>query len=322
MNAWVELKSNYDKQRDLGGLDDRNYELALKQADRGEMQALVQSRIYGANGMPVDLTRAQKLIADSDLPPQMKLDLEREITTARKNYANQDILNFANRMAKGEAIDGNDFYSQYMGEAELAAAREEINQATPTTPEQEARFYLDTMAAIDEFDPEKAKDRDPVEVLKMAKAALGIRKSPPHLRNLLAEKMQAKMAGTESKSIVADGEKRARTMLLEIVRGKEAEFFEGTGEKKALKKGMENKWMDFQQKVFNLEGEVNRRIQDVQDTQKINQIVQDVLGADYTAVKKRAYMPEPSSGFVPNDNEEMANPLVPRYDYRQIDLGF
>ena len=297
--SWIKLKENYDQQKALGGLDEANYDLAQKQAEMGELQALVQSRIYGSNGVPVDLERAKTIIQKSDLTPQVKADLELEVSRARTRYANQDIIAFADRMAKGEAIDGNDFMSPYMGEAELAETRAKINEAAPVTPEQEARFYLDTMTAIDDFDPEKAKERDPAEVVKMAKAALGIRKSPPHLRNLLAETMQAKMSNSESKGIVADGEKRARSMLLEIVKGKEAEFFQGEGAEKKIKPGKESEWMKFQQRVFGLETQVSDRIKDVKDTQKIDQIVSDVLGADYTSVKKSAYMPAPQSGFGP-----------------------
>ena len=36
MNAWQDLKSNYDQQRDLGGFVGKNYERAQKQAERGE----------------------------------------------------------------------------------------------------------------------------------------------------------------------------------------------------------------------------------------------------------------------------------------------
>ena len=315
--SWIKLKENYDQQKALGGLDEANYDLAQKQAEMGELQALVQSRIYGNNGVPVDLERAKTIIEKSDLTPQVKADLESEVSRARTRYANQDIIAFADRMAKGEAIDGNDFMSPYMGEAELAETRAKINEAVPVTPEQEARFYLDTMTAIDDFDPEKAKERDPAEVVKMAKAALGIRKSPPHLRNLLAETMQAKMSNSEGDGIVADGEKRARSMLLEIVKGKEAEFFEGTGAEKKIKPGKESEWMKFQQRVFGLESQVSDRIKDVKDTQKIDQIVSDVLGADYTSVKKSAYMPAPQSGFGPlriNDNEETNLSLFPSFN--------
>lgn len=303
-NAWIELKGIYNKKKELGEIDQRTHELKIKQADSGETQALIQSRITGADGLPIDLERARTLIEKSDLTPEVKANLEVEVSRARSRYANQDLIAFADRMAKGEAIDGNDFTSPYMGEAELAETRAKINEAVPVTPEQEARFYLDTMTAIDDFDPKKAKERDPAEVVKMAKAALGIRKSPPHLRNLLAETMQAKMSNNQGKGIVADGEKRARSMLLEIVKGKEAEFFQGVGAEKKIKTGKESDWMKFQQRVFNLESEVSNRIKDVKDTQKIDQIVSDVLGADYTSVKKSAYMPAPQSGFGPMNRLE------------------
>jgi hypothetical protein len=332
MNAWQELKANYDQQRDLGGLVGKNYERAQKQTERGEIESLVKARIHGSDGLPVDLTRAKKIIDGSDLTPQTKLELENEIVSARNRYANQDLISFANRMAKGEAIDGEDFNSQYMGEAELAETRAKINEAVPVTPDQEARFYLDTMTAIDEFDPEKAKERDPAEVVKMAKAALGIRKSPPHLRNLLAETMQAKLSGSAAKTIVAQGEAKARDMLLEIVKGQEAEYFQGDGADKKLNPAKAGEWMKFQQKIFNLQADIYERIKDVKDTGTIDKIVQDALQADYVKVKKQQRYTPSGSGFskevpatefdgayrIPMPKEgpfvPMKNPFLPSFD--------
>jgi len=325
--SWLSLKSNYDQQHKLGGLDDENYNLALKQADMGELQSLVTTRINGTDGLPVDLGRARKLISESDLTPQVKAQLENDVSMARKRYANQDIINFTNRIANGEAIDGNDFSSQYMESGELSETRAKINEVVPVTAEQEARFYLDTMAAIDEFDAVRAKEGDSGEIVKMAKAALGIRKAPPHLRNLLAATMQLKMSGSEDKSIIADGEKTARDMLLQIVKGKEAEFFTGSGADKKLNPAKASEWMKFQQRIFDRMGEVSRRIKDVKDTKNINQIVSDVLGEDYVKVKKSVYIPAAQSGFGPMarpnpDNPDMDMSLLPIPDYKSIQLGF
>lgn len=304
LSAWVELEQNYNRQKELGALTGKEHARGIKQVTAGAEKAIIRSRINGWEGLPVDLTEAKRLIQSSkELSPQDRMELEYEADKARNRYANQDLINFANRMSKGEAVSGDDFTSQYMGEAELAEARAKINEATPTTPEQQAAFYLETMNIIDNFDPVKAKENDFNEMVKVSKAALAIRKAPPHLRDMLSDAMQAKLSGSESKGIVADGEKTARSMLLDIVKGKEAEFFEGTGENKKLIDSKKSEWMAFQQRVFDLQVKVAERIKDVKDTTKINQIVSDVLGADYTAVKKNAYMPAPQSGFVPTRPE-------------------
>lgn len=297
MNAWQDLKANYDQQRDLGGFVGKNYERAQKQAERGEVESLVKARIHGSDGLPVDLTRAKKLIDGSDLTPQTKLELENEIVSARNRYANQDLISFVNRMAKGEAIDGEDFNSQYMGEAELASAREKINEATPTTPEQQASFYLETMKLIDEFDPVQAKENDYSEMVKVSKAALAIRKAPPHLRDMLSDAMQAKLSGTAAKTIVSQGEAKARDMLLEIVKGQEAEYFQGEGADKKLNPAKAGEWMKFQQKVFSLQADIYERIKDVKDTKTIDKIVQDALNPEYVKVKKQQRYTPSGSGF-------------------------
>jgi len=297
MNAWQDLKSNYDQQRDLGGFVGKNYERAQKQAERGEVESLVKARIHGSDGLPVDLTRAKKLIDGSDLTPQTKLELENEIVSARNRYANQDLISFVNRMAKGEAIDGEDFNSQYMEEAELAETRAKINEATPTTPEQQASFYLETMKLIDEFDPVQAKENDYSEMVKVSKAALAIRKAPPHLRDMLSDAMQSKLSGTAAKTIVSQGEAKARDMLLEIVKGQEAEYFQGEGADKKLNPAKAGEWMKFQQKIFNLQADIYERIKDVKDTKTIDKIVQDALHADYVKVKKQQRYTPSGSGF-------------------------
>lgn len=299
LNAWVDLEQNYNKQKELGALTEKEHARGIKQVTAGAEKAIVRSRINGWGGLPVDLTEAKRLIQSSkELSPQDRMELDYETDKARNRYANQDIISFADRMAKGEAVDGNDFHSQYMGESELADARAKINEAIPTTPEREAIFYLETMAAIDEFDPVMAKERDPAEVIKMAKATMGIRKAPPHLRSLLSETMRLKMSGTEDKSIIADGEKIARDMLLQIVKSKEDEFYTGDGADKKLDQSKASEWMRFQQRIFDKMSEVSRRIKDVKDTKNINQIVSDVLGEDYVKVKKtQRYDPPQGSGF-------------------------
>lgn len=311
LSAWVELEQNYNRQKELGALTEKEHARGIKQVTAGAEKAIIRSRINGWEGLPVDLTEAKRLIQSSkELSPQDRMELEYEADKARNRYANQDLINFANRMSKGEAVSGDDFTSQYMGEAELAEARAKINEATPTTPEQQAAFYLETMNIIDNFDPVKAKENDFNEMVKVSKAALAIRKAPPHLRDMLSDAMQAKLSGSESKGIVADGEKTARSMLLDIVKGKEAEFFEGTGENKKLIDSKKSEWMAFQQRVFDLQAKVAERIKDVKDTTKINQIVSDVLGEDYVKVKKQQrYMPPGSSGF------EKEQPATNRHGY-------
>ena len=326
LNAWVELEQNYNTQKELGALTPKEHERAIAQLERGSEEAIIRSRIYGWGGLPVDLTESKKLIASSKLTPQTRMELEDEIAQAGNRYANQDLIAFTNRMAKGEAISGDDFTSQYMGEAELASVRSKINEATPTTPEQQAAFYLETMKIIDDFNPAMAKDNDFNEMVKVSKAALAIRKAPPHLRDMLSDAMQAKLSGSEAKGIVADGEKKARSMLLEIVKGKEAEFFTGFGSEKKIKPGKESEWMQFQQRVFNLETDVSGRIKDVKDVKNMNQIVSDVLGADYVKVKKQQrYMPPAQSGFGPvnpSQIEEGSGVILPMPTWNMQDTQF
>jgi hypothetical protein len=326
LNAWVELEQNYNKQKELGALTPKEHERAIAQLERGSEASIVRSRIYAWGGFSVDLTEAKRLITQSKLTPQMRMELEDEIARASNRYANQDLIAFTDRMARGEAVSGDDFTSQYMGEAQLASVRSKINEATPTTPEQQAAFYLETMKVIDNFDPVKAKENDFNEMVKVSKAALAIRKAPPHLRDMLSDAMQAKLSGSESKGLVADGEKRARSMLLEIVKSKEADFFEGSGEKKKLIDSKKSEWMDFQQRVFNLENDVSDRIKNVNDTQKINQIVSDVLGTDYVKVKKQQrYMPPTESGFGPinpSQIEEGSGVILPMPTWNMQDTQF
>lgn len=319
--AWIELKGVYDEMHALGALDKRNHELALKNADDGEVESLVQLKTNGTNGTPVDLTAARKITDQSDLPPRKKEEIYRNIETARKNYANDDLISFAVRMASGEAIDGNDFNSQYMNAAELAEARAKINDVITVTPEQEASMYLDTMTMIDSVDPVLFRQRDTAEVIEAARVAHRIKKAPPHLRDQLATAFQAKMSGTDDKSAAADGAKLGREMLQQIVRGKEDEFFQGSGPDRKLKKEKVSEWMNFQQRVFNLEREVNRRIKGVDDIKKINEIVSDILSADYVSIKKRAMMPQPDSGFkgIPARGYEPAIPAQPTTEGLQID---
>lgn len=326
LSAWVDLEQNYNTQKELGALTPKEHQRAIAQLEQGAETAIIRSRIYAWGGLPVDLTEAKRLITQSKLTPQTRMELEDEIARAGNRYANQDLIAFTNRMAKGEAISGDDFTSQYMGEAELASVRSKINEATPTTPEQQAAFYLETMKIIDDFNPAMAKDNDFNEMVKVSKAALAIRKAPPHLRDMLSDAMQAKLSGSEAKGIVADGEKRARLMLLEIVKGKEAEFFTGFGSEKKIKPGKESEWMQFQQRVFNLETDVSGRIKDVKDVKNMDQIVSDVLGADYVKVKKQQrYTPPAQSGFGPvnpSQIEEGSGVILPMPTWNMQDTQF
>ena len=326
LSAWVDLEQNYNTQKELGALTPKEHQRAIAQLEQGAETAIIRSRIYAWGGLPVDLTEAKRLITQSKLTPQVRMELEGEIAQAGNRYANQDLIAFTNRMAKGEAVSGDDFTSQYMGEAELASVRSKINEATPTTPEQQAAFYLETMKIIDDFNPAMAKDNDFNEMVKVSKAALAIRKAPPHLRDMLSDAMQAKLSGSEAKGIVADGEKKARSMLLEIVKGKEAEFFTGFGSEKKIKPGKESEWMQFQQRVFNLETDVSGRIKDVKDVKNMNQIVSDVLGADYVKVKKQQrYMPPAQSGFGPvnpSQIEEGSGVILPMPTWNMQDTQF
>jgi len=266
-------------------------------AERGEVESLVKARIHGSDGLPVDLTRAKKLIDGSDLTPQTKLELENDIVVARNRYANQDLIAFANRMVKGEAIDGNDFNSQYMEPSELAEARAKINEAIPATDEQRASFYLETMKFIDDFNPEMAKERDFSESVKLARISRAINKAPPHMRSILSDAMTAKLSGTAAKTIVSQGEAKARDMLLEIVKGQEAEYFQGEGADKKLNPAKAGEWMKFQQKIFNLQSDIYERIKDVKDTKTIDKIVQDALNPEYVKVKKQQRYTPSGSGF-------------------------
>jgi len=115
-------------------------------------------------------------------------------------------------------------------------------------------------------------------------------------------------------------------MLLEIVRGKEAEFFTGVGSEKKIKPGKESEWMQFQQRVFNLETDVSERIKNVKDVKNMDQIVSDVLGADYVKVKKQQrYMPPTESGFGPmnpSQIEEGSGVILPMPTWNMQDTQF
>lgn len=319
LSAWVDLEQNYNQQKELGALTEKEHARGIKQVVAGAEKAIIQSRINGWEGMPVDLTEAKRLIRDSkELTPKDRMELQYEADQAGNRYANQDLINFTNRMARGEAVDGNDFTSQYMGEAELASVREKINEAVPTTPEQQAAFYLETRKIIDDFDPAKAKENDFNEMAKVAKAALAIRKSPPHLRDMLSDAMQAKLSGSETKGIVADGEKKARSTLLELLKKTENSFFTGSGESKSIIKGKEKAWADFQQKVFNMETELSERIKTVKDTENLNKIIFDVTGSDVSEAVQNSMMAPTQSGFGPlriNDNEDTNLLLLPRLGF-------
>lgn len=299
-NAWIQLKEVNDKLKELGVLDAKNYEIAQKQAEMGESKSLIESRIYGYNGMAVDLKRADELIdlQKDDLTPEIQMQLRADIVKAKKAYLNQDLLNFANRMARGEAIDGNSFFSQYADDAELQDIRAKINESVPVDPTVQAKLYFEMLNDIDNFNPATAKDQDPQELVRLAnKAAVVLPKLPPQLRSILSESLDAKMSGREAKGIVAEGEKKARSMLLEIVKKKENSFFSGYGQDRKIIEGKEAEWAAFQQKLFNLETKASERIKDVKDTKQLNEILMDVMGEDYISAKKQKYMPEPESGF-------------------------
>ncbi len=297
LNAWMQLKGVNDQLRDLGALDPANYELAQKQAERGELEGVINARINGANGLPVDLTRARKITDDSDLPSGVKSELYTNIDRAKKRYANQDLMNFMDRAARGEVVDGDDFYSQYFSDSENAAARAEINSALPVSPEAEATMYLGSMAMIDNLNPELLKEENPQEVIQFAKLALAIKKSPPHLRNQLSNALEAKMSGKEEKTAAADGARLGREMLKEIVDAEEQSFFTGAGADKKLDPKKQAEWMKFQQKVFNMEKDIEKRVKGVEDLKKVNEIVSDVLNDDYVKAKKKVYSPPVNSGF-------------------------
>jgi len=295
--AWGEVERLNDQIKELGGLDDENHALEQKSAKRGEIEATFRSYISGENGIPVDLAKAEELRVKSDLTPQIKEEMKMQIQQAKTRYANQDLLNFMNRVAKNEVVDGNDFTSQYMEPAQLMEARAEINAAMPVTPENEARMYLDTMTMIDGIDPTLVKNRDPKEVVEMARATMRIKKSPPHLRDLLSTAMQSKLAGTDDKSAAADGQRLGREMLREIVKFRESKFFTGSGEDKKLDPKKASDWMNFQQRVFMLEKEIERRVKGVDDLGKVNKIVSDVLSTDYVEVAKQRYLDSSSNAL-------------------------
>ena len=55
--------------------------------------------------------------------------------------------------------------------------------------------------------------------------------------------------------------------------------------------------MNFQQRVFMLEKEIERRVKGVDDIGKVNKIVSDVLSADYVEVAKQRYLDSSSNAL-------------------------
>jgi hypothetical protein len=297
VTSWQKVEEINSALTDLGEYGKERSEQEQKSARFGKIGAEFMSYITGEGGLPVDLTKAEELRVKSDLTPQVKEEMKMQIQQAKTRYANQDLLNFMNRVARNEVVDGNDFSSQYMEPAQLMEARAEINAAMPVTPENEARVYLDTMTMIDGIDPTLVKNRDPKEVVEMARATMRIKKSPPHLRDLLSTAMQSKLAGTDDKSAAADGQRLGREMLREIVKFRESKFFTGSGEDKRLDPKKASDWMNFQQRVFMLEKEIERRVKGVDDLTKVNKIVSDVLSADYVEVAKQRYLDSSSNAL-------------------------
>ncbi len=289
MNAWQELKSNYDQQKDLGYISEGRHKDLLRYADEGEFKSVIYTRINGTDGMPVDLTRAAKLAEESDLPSQEKLQIMDDIEKARKRYANQDLLAFANNAASGGILNANDFDSKYMGPAELQETRAEINKATPISEDEIAATYIQVQKQIDAIDLNAIENQNPMEVAKIARLALTIPTLPTYMRDGLSSSLQNKLSNKEEDSVVSDGQRRAISMMETIMKEKESQFFVGYGTERRIPENKKEDWLKFQNNAFKQEQEIKKRIQGMDDTQKIDKVILDVLGKDYREAAKNPY---------------------------------
>jgi len=293
LNAWAELKINYDNQRDLGEISDKEHAFKMREVDEGEFRSVVYTRINGTDGMPVDLTRAAKMTDESDLPSQQKLEIMSDIEKARKRYANQDLLSFANNAAQGRAISGNDFDSKYMNPAELAETRAKINDAMPVNPTDEASMYIKTLDMIDGINPDTIQERNPSEVAELAKVAMQISKAPVYMRDKLSSALDSKLSNKEEKSIVTEGQRKGREMLNTILKSEESKFYNGYGADRKVIESKIPEWLQFQNRIFKMERDIDQRVKGIEDVEKINKIVLDVTGPDYESSLQQPYRSAP-----------------------------
>jgi len=289
MPAWQELKSNYDQQKDLGYISEGRHKDLLRYADEGEFKSVIYTRINGTDGMAVDLTRAAKMAEESDLPSQQKLEIMDDIEKARKRYANQDLLTFANNAASGGILNANDFDSKYMGPAELQETRAEINKATPISETEIAATYIQTLKQIDAIDVNAIETQNPMEVAKIARVALTIPMLPTYMRDGLSSALQAKLSNKEEDSIISDAQRKAISMMETIMKDKESQFFVGYGTERRVPDNKKPAYLEFQTNVWKQQQEVIKRIQAMDDTQKIDKVILDVLGKDYREAAKNPY---------------------------------
>jgi len=292
-SAWDDLKGNYDQQHKLGYISDGRHKDLLRMADEGEFKSVVYTRINGTDGMPVDLTRAAKLTNESDLPSQEKLEIIDDIEKARKRYANRDLLTFANNAASGGILRADDFDSKYMGPAELLETRNEIRKATPINENEIAATYIQVQNQIDAIDVNAIENQNPMEVAKIARLAVTIPMLPTHMRDGLSSSLQAKLSNKEEDSIVSDAQRKALSMMETIMKEKESQFFVGSGSEKRIPDDKKEAWLQFQNNFFKQEQEIKKRIKGMDDTQKINKVILDILGKDYREAKKNSYRNTP-----------------------------
>jgi len=293
MNAWQALKSNYDQQKDLGYISEDRHKDLLRYADEGEFKSVIYTRINGTDGMPVDLTRAAKLTNESDLPSQQKLEIIDDIEKARKRYANRDLLTFANHAASGGILRADDFDSKYMEPAELLEARAEISKATPISENEIAATYIQTLKQIDAIDVNAIETQNPMEVAKIARVALTIPTLPTYMRDGLSSALQAKLSNKEEDSIVSDAQRKAVSMMETIIKEKESQFFVGYGNERHVPDNQKQPYLEFQTNVWKQQQEIIKRIQGMDDTQKIDKVILDVLGKDYREARKNPYKTAP-----------------------------
>jgi hypothetical protein len=293
LNAWSELKTNYDNQRDLGEISDKEHAFRMREVDEGEFRSVVYTRINGTDGIPVDLTRAAKMTDESNLPSQQKLEIMSDIEKARRRYANQDLIAFANNAARGSVISGNDFDSKYMDSAELQATRDKINEAMPVSPSEEASMYINTLGMIDNINPDTIQERNPSEVAELAKVAMAISKAPAYMRDKLSSALDSKLSNKEEQSIVTEGQRKGRDMLNTILKNEESKFYQGYGTDRKIIEDKIPEWLQFQNRVFKMERDINERVKGVEDVEKINKIVLDVTGPDYESSLQQPYRSAP-----------------------------
>lgn len=301
VNDWSQVADLNEKIFELGGMDKENFDIASRQALEGQLESDILGMVNGADGKPVNIADAHKMVDQySILPQETKERLHKQIDDYKKEYANQDILKAMDDLVTGKLTTGAQFESQYLSPSQLAEARASIDKAIPPTPEQETEMYLGTMKAISDLDPEMVKRQDPQESLEFVKVAAAINRSPAHIRNRLADALTAQLSGNQDLSANGVAMRVARETMSDILQSKKASYFTvDRNGKQTLIKGKEADWIKEQARIMRMENEFERRMRGIENPtdKQFQDALQAVFGLDMNAARIDAYQPQPQSGF-------------------------